>query len=242
MASRLSWSVLSGFLLLLFVFPGQPATLRDEEAPAGLANPFKSGEESHRLLQSYIDSILKEGQARPEISSREQEVFFLFRLHDYDRGGFLDGLEMIKLLSDYNTFHKPAAYQYNTVVSLVDFLLQTQDLNHDGLFSPSELLSPPLIQTQHKEATQDQKDSAQNKVEVKMETQPQQKQTTKEDGVLSADEQHPPQDVRTAEHTAEQTAEQTAQVTAEQTAQTAEQTAEQTETVAVPVHQGQPEI
>lgn len=34
------------------------------------------------------------------------------------------------------------------VVSMVDFLLQTQDLNQDGLLAPSELLSPPLPQSQ----------------------------------------------------------------------------------------------
>lgn len=34
------------------------------------------------------------------------------------------------------------------VVTMVDFLLQTQDLNQDGLLAPSELLSPPLPHTQ----------------------------------------------------------------------------------------------
>lgn len=31
---------------------------------------------------------------------------------------------------------------------MVDFLLQTQDLNEDGLLAPSELLSPPLSPSQ----------------------------------------------------------------------------------------------
>lgn len=44
------------------------------------------------------------------------EVFFLFRLFDYDRTGFLDGLEMMKLLSDYNSHHAPGA-QVNEQVS-----------------------------------------------------------------------------------------------------------------------------
>ncbi len=35
------------------------------------------------------------------------EVFFLFRLYDYDRSGLLDGLEMMKLLSDFNSHHTP---------------------------------------------------------------------------------------------------------------------------------------
>lgn len=108
------------------------------------------------------------------------EVFSLFRLHDYDHSGLLDGLEMMKLLSDYNSYHTPGTqtnelvrrsgcllYIPNTfilfvlfiwpqvcvvfwlqVVSMVDFLLQSQDLNQDGLLAPSELLSPALPHTQ----------------------------------------------------------------------------------------------
>lgn len=37
------------------------------------------------------------------------EVFLVLRLFDFDRSGFLDGLEMMKLLSDYNTHHAPEA-------------------------------------------------------------------------------------------------------------------------------------
>uniref|UniRef100_A0A667X9H6 EF-hand domain-containing protein n=1 Tax=Myripristis murdjan TaxID=586833 RepID=A0A667X9H6_9TELE len=36
-------------------------------------------------------------------------VFFLFRLYDYDRSGHMDGLEMMKLLSDYNSHNAPGA-------------------------------------------------------------------------------------------------------------------------------------
>ncbi|KAG7236040.1 hypothetical protein INR49_001440 [Caranx melampygus] len=113
-----------------------------------LPNPFGSGEEDRRLLQSYIQSSLKDGQGGPEISTWEQEVFFLFGLYDYDRSGLLDGLEMMKLLSDYSSHHTPGTQANELVVSMVDFLLQTQDLNQDGLLAPSELLSPPLPLTQ----------------------------------------------------------------------------------------------
>ncbi|XP_068177358.1 cell growth regulator with EF hand domain protein 1 isoform X2 [Antennarius striatus] len=130
--------------------PGLPGAHSDhsvEAAPqaAVLANPFGSGEEDRRFLKNYIQSNLKDGG--PEINTWEQEVFFLFQLYDYDRSGLLDGLEMMKLLSDYNSHHT-AGTQVNLVVSLVDFLLQTQDSNQDGLLAPSELLSPPLTHTQ----------------------------------------------------------------------------------------------
>lgn len=141
------------FIHLCQAAPGLPGTQREESVDAhpasvALANPFGSGEEDRRLLQSYIQSSLKDGQGGPEISTWEQEVFFLFRLYDYDRSGFLDGLEMMKLLSDYNSHHTPGAQTSELVVSMVDFLLQTQDLNQDGLLAPSELLSPSLPHTQ----------------------------------------------------------------------------------------------
>ncbi|KAM4744979.1 uncharacterized protein cgref1 [Anableps anableps] len=152
---RLVPPVLSLYFLinLCLAAPGLPGTQRDESVDvhppsAGLINPFGSGEEERRLLQSYIQHSLHNIQGRPEINSWEQEVFFLFRLYDYDRSGFLDGLEIMKLLSDYNSHHALGSETSEQVVSMVDFLLQTQDLNQDGLLNPSELLSPSFINTQ----------------------------------------------------------------------------------------------
>lgn len=124
----------------------QPSESHKEEsadAPPLLSNPFGSGDENRRLLQSYIRASVKQGQAEPELSTWEQEVFFLFSLHDYDRSGHMDGLEMMKLISDFNAHNAPGTQSADPVVSMVDFLLQTQDLNQDGLLAPSELLSPP---------------------------------------------------------------------------------------------------
>uniref|UniRef100_A0A1A8EG21 Cell growth regulator with EF-hand domain 1 n=1 Tax=Nothobranchius kadleci TaxID=1051664 RepID=A0A1A8EG21_NOTKA len=152
---RLAPLVLSLYLLihLCLAAPGLPGTQREDSLdshppPAALPNPFGTGEEERRLLQSFVQSSLKNSQDGAEIRSWEQEVFFLFRLYDYDRSGFLDGLEMMKLLSDYNSLHASGAEASEMVVSMVDFLLQTQDLNHDGLLNPSELLSPSSFHTQ----------------------------------------------------------------------------------------------
>ncbi|CAB1459789.1 unnamed protein product [Pleuronectes platessa] len=160
--SHLGTLVLCVLFLLLnlcLAAPGQPGTLREDSVDANppsvaLPNPFGSGEEDRRLLQSFIQSSVKEsdGQEGADISSWEQEVFFLFRLYDFDRSGLLDGLEMMKLLSDYISHHTPGVQdneflRRNEVVPMVDFLLQTQDLNQDGLLAPSELLSPSLPHT-----------------------------------------------------------------------------------------------
>ncbi|XP_056268444.1 cell growth regulator with EF hand domain protein 1 isoform X2 [Pseudoliparis swirei] len=145
---RLVPCVLSLYLLIHVsqAAPGLIGTQREEAVNVvALADPFSFGDRG--LLQSYIQSSLKDGEGGPEISTREQEVFFLFGLHDYDRSGLLDGLEMMKLLSDYNSYHTPGAQSNELVVSMVDSLLQSQDLNRDGLLAPSELLSPPLPHT-----------------------------------------------------------------------------------------------
>lgn len=219
MAHLLSRSVLSVLLVhLCFSAPGQPEVDREEDSVAAVANPFQSKEESHRLLRGYIDSILnKEGQERSETTSRDQDVFFLFRLHDYDRSGHLDGLELLKLLHDFNAYHAPGVFHSNDkVVSVVDFLLKTQDLNQDGLFSPFELLSPSLP-TQHEE--NDTIEGVQNEEQVQMTVQPQEEEErTEEDSpVASVDEQLVLQEAQNNPVTG------------------------QAENM-VPVHQGQPEI
>lgn len=126
----------------------QVQSLSDGVLAPDLANPFGSSEDNRRLLQSYIKSNLKEGQTSPELNTREQEVFFLFSLYDYDRSGQMDGLELMQLLTDFLTYHEMAPKSTDSVVTLVDYLLQTQDLNQDGLMAPSELLSPPTMEHQ----------------------------------------------------------------------------------------------
>lgn len=105
-------------------------------------NPFGSTEENRSLLKSFIKANLNE-QANPDVSSWEQEVFFLFSLFDFDKSGQLDGLELMKLLSDFLAHHSQSPGSGEEVVGMVDHLLQTQDQNQDGLLVPSELFSPP---------------------------------------------------------------------------------------------------
>ncbi|XP_056135038.1 cell growth regulator with EF hand domain protein 1 [Lampris incognitus] len=161
-SDRLIRCVVSLYLFIhpCLAAPGVPGAQREELADisppaAALVNPFGSGEENRRLLKSYIQANLQDGQGGPEINTWEQEVFFLFRLYDFDRSGHMDGLEMMKLLSDYNSHNAPEGQANKTglqVVSMVDFLLQTQDLNQDGLLAPSELLSLPLHHTQNSDS------------------------------------------------------------------------------------------
>ncbi|KAI1895685.1 hypothetical protein AGOR_G00108770 [Albula goreensis] len=124
--------------------PGSPRSESAEGSPAlTLANPFGSSDEERRLLQTYISGHLKDNQGSPDLTTWEQEIFYLFSLHDYDRSGQMDGLELMKLLSDFLSHHSLGQQSADSVVSMVDTLLQTQDLNQDGMLDPSELLALP---------------------------------------------------------------------------------------------------
>ncbi|KAL4623895.1 cell growth regulator with EF hand domain protein 1 [Arapaima gigas] len=116
----------------------------DGSAHLALVNPFAGGEEERRLLQSYVEGNLKDGQLNPDLTTWEQEIFFLFSLHDYDRSGHLDGLEMMKLLTDFPSHHSLGPQLGESVVFMVDDLLQTRDQNRDGMLELSELLAPPM--------------------------------------------------------------------------------------------------
>nr|XP_046239983.1 cell growth regulator with EF hand domain protein 1 [Scatophagus argus] len=243
---RLVQYVLSLFMLihLCMAAPGQPG-IKSNEAVDGhpptvaLANPFGSGEQDRRLLQSYIQSSLKDGQGGPEISTWEQEVFFLFRLYDYDRSELLDGLEMMKLLSDYNSHHTPGAQSNELVVSMVDFLLQTQDLNQDGLLAPSELLSPPLPQTQdssNSDAPHQEQEVPNPNADEEKARAVEQREEAHED-LQPQDEEQTKQEVKTEEEKLiKQVDDQHGQQIPEAAA------AEQGQDHEIPVHLGQPEI
>lgn len=227
------------YLLLLIhlclAAPGLPGTQREETVDANnpsrtLPNPFGSGEEDRRLLQSFIQSSLKDGQGGPEISTWEQEVFYLFGLYDYDRSGLLDGLEMMKLLSDYSSHHTPGAKANELVVSMVDFLLQTQDLNQDGLLAPSELLSPPLPLTQDSSNNNAPHQEQEVAVEERLSNPGADEEKVHEEIQIEEQPQH---DVKTEqEEHIQQVVEHNGQELPEEPA------AEQ----GVPIHQGQPEI
>ncbi|XP_008298686.1 cell growth regulator with EF hand domain protein 1 [Stegastes partitus] len=238
---RLLSCVLSLSLLihLCLAAPGLPGTQREDSVDAhppsaALPNPFASGEEERRLLQSFIQANLKNGQGGPEINTWEQEVFFLFGLYDYDRSGLLDGLEMMKLLSDYNSHRAPGAQANEQVVSMVDFLLQTQDLNQDGLLGPSELLSPPVAHTQ--DSGNNSAPHPEQEVEEKLPNTDGENAAAAEQRVEETHneiqplaEQEPQQEVKTEEEEAIQQID-------------AHEGQEQEQQHQVPVHQGQPEI
>uniref|UniRef100_A0A673UE53 Cell growth regulator with EF hand domain protein 1 n=1 Tax=Suricata suricatta TaxID=37032 RepID=A0A673UE53_SURSU len=78
-------------------------------------------------------------------------LLYLFALHDYDQSGQLDGLELLSMLT---AALAPGAADFpfgNPVILVVDKVLETQDLNGDGLMTPAELINFPGEAPSHAE-------------------------------------------------------------------------------------------
>ncbi|XP_069881315.1 cell growth regulator with EF hand domain protein 1 isoform X2 [Dipodomys merriami] len=150
--------IMSAFILPLLLLPLGQAAPKDgairpapEEQQRLLPNPFEPGPEQLRLLQNYLKGLGKmKREEEPEAMNREQVLLYLFALHDYDQSGQLDGLELLVMLT---AALAPglADFPINPVILVVDRVLETQDLNGDGLLTPAELVNFPGEAPRHTE-------------------------------------------------------------------------------------------
>lgn len=143
--------------LLLLLLPLSQAAPKDgtmrlhpEAQHLPLPNPFEPGQEQLRLLQSYLKG-LERMEEEPEHMSREQVLLYLFALHDYDQSGQLDGLELLSMLTAALAPGASDSPTTNPVILVVDKVLETQDLNGDGLMTPAELVNFPGEAPRHTE-------------------------------------------------------------------------------------------
>ncbi|XP_072000158.1 cell growth regulator with EF hand domain protein 1 [Engystomops pustulosus] len=133
-------SVLVRLLPLLFshALAAPRADSRSEQSD--VISPFSPGEEHLRFLQSYLQEIDPLGEKDPNMS-RETAILRLFALHDYDKNGQLDGLELMHLLHGVLVKSLKEIPTEDLVISVVDDVLEKQDGNHDGLLSAQELVN-----------------------------------------------------------------------------------------------------
>ncbi|XP_003827129.1 cell growth regulator with EF hand domain protein 1 isoform X1 [Pan paniscus] len=143
-------------LILLLLPTGQAApkdgvTRPDSEVQHQLLpNPFQPGQEQLGLLQSYLKGLGRT-EVQLEHLSREQVLLYLFALHDYDQSGQLDGLELLSMLTAALAPGVANSPTTNPVILIVDKVLETQDLNGDGLMTPAELINFPGVAPRHLE-------------------------------------------------------------------------------------------
>ncbi|XP_072714180.1 cell growth regulator with EF hand domain protein 1 isoform X3 [Ciconia boyciana] len=94
------------------------------------------------LLRSAVRSLGPPARDA-EALTREQALLYLFVLHDHDRSGRLDGLELLQLLGAVLARRDGGRLDPDVVAALVDRALERQDLSGDGLLDPPELLLSP---------------------------------------------------------------------------------------------------
>ncbi|XP_062478638.1 cell growth regulator with EF hand domain protein 1 [Pezoporus occidentalis] len=138
-------------LLLLLLVPGARAAPqggghRPEDPAAMRLDPdfdlFSLELPTLLLLQSTVQSLAMLEQD-VEALTREQVLLYLFVLHDHDRNGHLDGLELLQLLGTVLAQQNGRQPHLDTVAVLVDQALERQDMSKDGLLNPLELLLDP---------------------------------------------------------------------------------------------------
>ncbi|CAN2390150.1 cell cycle arrest [Pristimantis euphronides] len=110
-----------------------------ESDGSNISNPFTPGEEHLSILHGYLRERDPLGENDNNMS-RETAILRLFVIHDYDKSGLLDGLELMQLLYGIQTRGLQAKPAEESVISVVDDVLEKQDVNHDGLLSAQELV------------------------------------------------------------------------------------------------------
>ncbi|KAK7808390.1 hypothetical protein U0070_023391 [Myodes glareolus] len=131
--------------------PKDGAARLDPEVQQQLTpNPFEPGPDQLQRLRNYLKGLEKM-EEDPEQMDRERVLLYLFALHDYDQNGQLDGLELLSMLTAALA-PEAAHFPINPVILVVDQVLETQDLDGDGLMTPAELINFPGDAPKHTES------------------------------------------------------------------------------------------
>ncbi|XP_072188736.1 cell growth regulator with EF hand domain protein 1 isoform X2 [Excalfactoria chinensis] len=135
-------------LLLLLLGAAVRAAPRDgvlrPEPPAAVGmhpDPLSPEPSALQLLRSAVRSLGPPQRDADEMT-RDQALLFLFAMHDHDRSGQLDGLELLQLLGAVLTQGGEGRPSPEAVAALVDRALEQRDRSGDGLLDPPELLLP----------------------------------------------------------------------------------------------------
>ena len=86
---------------------------------------------------------------KDENLSEENLQFHYFKVHDYDNNDKLDGIELANAMTHYHdeeTGEKAEDYTEEELASMVDQILEEDDLNHDGYID-----YPEFIESQKRE-------------------------------------------------------------------------------------------
>ncbi|XP_056408101.1 cell growth regulator with EF hand domain protein 1 [Hyla sarda] len=131
-------------LIPLFFSHGLAAPRSDSRSELSeninISNPFTPGDGQLSILHGYLQEKDPLGENDSQIT-RETAILRLFVLHDFDKSGLLDGLELMQLLHGVLTKGLQEKPNEDSVIFVVDDVLDKQDVNLDGLLSAQELVN-----------------------------------------------------------------------------------------------------
>ncbi|XP_077148116.1 cell growth regulator with EF hand domain protein 1 isoform X2 [Ranitomeya variabilis] len=108
--------------------------------PLLFSHGFSAPRADSSILHGYLQEKDPVGKNDANMS-RETAILHLFVLHDYDKSGLLDGLELMQMIYGVLTKGMQKKATEESVISVVDDVLEKQDVDLDGLLSAQELLN-----------------------------------------------------------------------------------------------------
>ncbi|VDM56541.1 unnamed protein product, partial [Angiostrongylus costaricensis] len=150
------------------VFKGQhqQPTPAQQVPPA----PPKFGGEEAKDEQHIKEHL--EGKVDPTANmTPEQLQFHYFNMHDLDKNGRLDGVELIKAITHFhmenpgpqqNVHQPPLLPSELELESMIDSILRDDDFNSDGYIDYAEFLKAQKIREEHARAQHQQQQQPQH--------------------------------------------------------------------------------
>ncbi|KAF9985997.1 hypothetical protein BGZ65_009132 [Modicella reniformis] len=79
------------------------------------------------------------GEKGKNLTERE-ELMMLFSLHDSNKDGYLDGIELRAAFSDYNQGEPDTMVPLEKMLDMIDHVIEEDDIDNDGKISWEEYL------------------------------------------------------------------------------------------------------
>ncbi|KAG0221058.1 hypothetical protein B0O80DRAFT_496132 [Mortierella sp. GBAus27b] len=110
-------------------------------AIAGSGIPVGNPDTEH---SNYGDKVKAKEFAKEHMGdknlSEKEELMMLFSLHDRNKDGYLDGIELRAAFSDYNQGDEESKLTLKQMLDMIDHVIAEDDTDNDGKISWEEYL------------------------------------------------------------------------------------------------------
>ncbi|KAF9582354.1 hypothetical protein BGW38_000307 [Lunasporangiospora selenospora] len=110
---------------------------------AGSAFPGSGNPDSDHSNYGDMDKakeFAKEMGEKGKNLSEKEELMMLFSLHDSNKDGYLDGIELRAAFSDYNQGVTQSQVLLKSMIDMIDHVIEEDDIDNDGKISWEEYL------------------------------------------------------------------------------------------------------